>query len=131
LLGVAIISSAAAVPARADAVVRGTLIDTSGMPDLSNSMRFGMGLHGDMKMARMGINISSKAVDRGKVRFDVTNIASKLVHEVILAHIADENKVLSYKSKVNKETLKTLGQVAGIGPNRSASMHLHEVVRVT
>ena len=125
MLGVAIINSAAAVPAHADAVVRVTLIDKSGMPDLSNSMRFGM--HGNMKMARMGINVSPKVVDRGKVRFDVTNIASKLVHEVILARIADENRVLSYntvKNKVNEETLKTLGQVAEIGPNRSASITL-------
>jgi hypothetical protein len=89
MLGVAIINSAAAVPAHADAVVRVTLIDKSGMPDLSNSMRFGM--HGNMKMARMGINVSPKVVDRGKV---------------------------------NEETLKTLGQVAEIGPNRSASITL-------
>ncbi len=67
-------------------------------------------------------------VDRGKVRFDITNIASKLVHEVILARIADENKVLSYntvKNKVNEETVvKTLGQVAEIGPSKSASITL-------
>ncbi len=127
MLGVAIISSAAAVPTHADAVVRVTLIDKSGMPDSSNSMRFGMGMHGDMKMARMGINISSKAVDRGKVKFDVTNLASKLVHEVILARIADENSMLSYntvKNKVNEEMIKTLGQVAEIGPSKSASITL-------
>ncbi len=127
MISMAIISSATAMPAHADAVVNVTLIDKSGLPDLSNSMRFGMGMQGDMKMAKMGININLKVVDRGKVRFDVVNLASKLVHEVIVASIADENRVLTYNSarnKVNEETIKTFGQVSEIGPSKSASLTL-------
>ena len=124
---VAIITAVMATTAHADAVVKITLIDKVGAADLSKSAGFGMGMHGDMKMAKMGINISPKVVPRGNVKFNVTNLASAFVHEVIVARVTDENESLSYdatKNKVGEETIPTLGKVGEIEPSKSASMTL-------
>jgi uncharacterized cupredoxin-like copper-binding protein len=127
IAGGAIITSALVTSANADALVRVSLIDKTGEVDLSKSMGLGMGMHGDMNSAGMAINASPKVVPRGKIRFDVTNLASRFVHEVIIAPVADENQQLTYdatKNKVDEETIKTLGQVAEIEPNKSASLTL-------
>ena len=116
-----------ATAALADAVVKVSLIDKVGELDLSKSMGLGMGMNGDLKMAGMGINVSPKAVPHGNVKFNVTNLASQFVHEVIIARLADETQVLTYdtaKNKVDEETIKTLGQVAEIEPNKTASVAL-------
>jgi uncharacterized cupredoxin-like copper-binding protein len=127
-LGKAIIlSTLMASAAQAETVVKVTLIDKVGAGDLSSSLVLGMGMHGDMKMAKMGININPKFVPHGNVKFNVTNLASNLVHEVILARIKDENQLLPYdqtRSKVGVEAVQTLGSVADIDPNKSASLTL-------
>ena len=113
--------------AQAETVVKVTLIDKVGTADLSNSLNLGMGMKADMKMAKMGININPKAVPHGNVRFNVTNLASNLVHEVIVARITDENQLLPYdqsRNKVDVEGVQTLGSVAEIDPNKSASLTL-------
>ena len=125
---VAIITSVLTTSSYADTVVRVTLIDKIGEVDLSKSMGLGMGMHGDMSMAGMAINISRKSVPRGNVTFNVTNLASNYVHEVIIAAVTDENQLLTYdatKNKVDEETIKTLGQVAEIDPSKSASLTLN------
>ncbi len=125
--GVAVITAVMATAAYADSVVKVTLIDKVGTADLSKSMGLGMGMQGDMKMAKMGINANPKVVPHGNVKFNVTNLASLLVHEVIVAQITDENALLSYdagKNKVDEETIQTLGEVAEIDPNKSASLTL-------
>ena len=123
--GVMIITVVTAMAVHAEAVVKVTLIDKTGTADLSKSMDLGMGMHGNMKMAKMGININPMVVPRGNVKFIVTNLASTLVHEIIVAQVTDENELLVYdatKNKVDEETIQTLGQVAEIYPNKSASL---------
>ncbi len=113
--------------AHAEAVVNVTLIDKVGTADFSQSLNLGMGMKADMKMAKMGININPKAVPHGGVKFNVTNLASNLVHEVIVARITDENQLLPYdqsRNKVDVEGVQTLGSVAEIDPNKSASLTL-------
>jgi len=127
IVGAAILASVMATPARADSVVKVSLIDKTGATDMSQSMQLGMGMKGDMNSAKMGIGINRKVVDRGKVRFDIVNLASTLVHEVIVAPVIDENQVLAYdaaKTRVDQETIQTLGQISEIDPNKSASMTL-------
>jgi uncharacterized cupredoxin-like copper-binding protein len=122
-----IICTGLATAAHAEAVVNITLIDKVGTADLNTSQALGMGLKGDMKTAKMGININPKQVPHGNVKFNVTNLASNLVHEVILARIKDENQVLPFdqnRSKVDVESVLTLGSVAEINPNKSASLTL-------
>jgi uncharacterized cupredoxin-like copper-binding protein len=124
---VVVITSALTTSACADALVRVSLVDKIGALDLSKSMNMGMGMHGDMSMAGMGINVNPKSVPHGNVKFNVTNLASTFVHEVIIAPVTGENQVLTYdaaKNKVDEESLKTLGKVAEIDPNKSASLTL-------
>jgi len=127
MAGVAVFTSIMATSAHADSVVKVSLIDKTGAADMSQSMALGMGMKGDMSSAKMGIGTDRKVVDRGKVRFDIVNLASTLVHEVIVAPVIDENQVLAYdeaKTRVDQDTIKTLGQISEIDPNKSASMTL-------
>lgn len=87
--GVVIVAAAMSATARAESIVNVTLIDRAGTADLSKSMNLGMGMKGDMKTAKMGVNVNPMAVSRGTVKFNVTNLASALVHEVILAEVND------------------------------------------
>ena len=125
--GVLVIAALTATAAYAEAVVQVTLIDKAGMAGLSKSMKLGMGMKGDMKNAKMAVNANPKVVTRGTVKFNVTNLASELVHEVILAEVNDENQTLTYdetRDVVDEETIQTLGQVAEIAPSRTASFTL-------
>lgn len=113
--------------AHAESVVRVTLIDKVGTGDLTQAPQMGMGMKADMSMAKMGININPKTAQNGYVRFDVTNLASNLVHEVLLARITDENQILPYdqgRNKVDMEGLQTIGSVSEIDPSKTASMTL-------
>ena len=124
---VLIFTALTATAAYAEAVVQVTLIDKAGTAGLSKPMKLGMGMKGDMKNAKMAVNANPKVVTRGTVKFNVTNLASELVHEVILAEVNDENQTLTYdetRDMVDEETIQTLGQVAEIAPSRTASFTL-------
>lgn len=111
--------------ALADTVIRVTLIDKSGSSDISKPLGLGMGMKGDMSMAKMGIAANPKVAVPGTVRFDVTNLASGLIHEVIVARISHPDQVLDYdtgRNKVDIEGLQVLGSVNEIEPNKSASL---------
>lgn len=127
ICGMAVIAAGMATAARAEAVVQVTLIGKAGTMDFSKSLNFGMGMHGDMKKALMGVNVNPKLVPRGTVKFNVTNLGSALLHEIILAEVNDENELLAYdlaKNMVDEETIQTLAQVAEIAPSKSASFTL-------
>ncbi|MEJ1939243.1 hypothetical protein WDZ92_54285, partial [Nostoc sp. NIES-2111] len=81
--------------AMAEPVITVTLIDKVGNSDVAVP-EMGMGLGGDMAKAKMGINASPKQVRPGLVTFKVTNLASKIVHEVIVARLPDDTKQLPY-----------------------------------
>jgi len=116
-----------ATTAFAETVIKVTLIDKMGTPDLSKPLGLGMGMKADMSQAKMGINVNPKTALPGNVRFDVTNLASNLVHEVLVARITDENQLLPFdqgRNKVDEEAVQTLGSVAEIDPNKTASLTL-------
>lgn len=111
----------------ADSLVRVTLIDKTGAADGGN-LRLGMGMNADMSKAKMAVNANPNHVKRGTVRFDVTNLASAIVHEVIVAQITSEDQMLPYdesRAKVDAEQLFTLGSVNEIAPNKSVSLTLN------
>lgn len=113
--------------AHADSLVRVTLIDKSGSAD-SSGLRLGMGMNADMSKAKMAISVNPDHAKRGAVRFDVTNLASSIVHEVIVAEINEDTKILPYdesRGKVDSEQLLTLGSVNEIAPNKSVSLTLN------
>ncbi len=123
----ALFTSLLAPSALAETVVKVTLIDKMGSGDLSKPLGLGMGMHADMAQTKMGIAINPKTATTGAVRFDVTNLASDLVHEVQVARINDEGQMLPYdqsRNKVDLEGLQTLGAVSEIMPNKSASLIL-------
>lgn len=124
---VALITSLLAPGAFAETVLKITLIDKMGGGDLGKPLGLGMGMHAEMAQAKMGIAANPKTALPGMVRFDVTNLASSLVHEVEVARINDESQVLAYdqsRNKVDIEGLQTLGAVSEIMPNKSATLIL-------
>ena len=127
LAAIALFASLLASAAVAETVVKVTLIDKMGSDALSKRLGLGMGMHADMGQAKMGIAANSKSAVPGMVRFDVTNLASVLMHEVQVARINDESQMLAYdqsRNKVDLEGLQTLGVVSEIMPNKSASLIL-------
>lgn len=112
----------------ADSLVRVTLIDKAGAVDPESPHKLGMGMKADMSQAKMGIKASPAKAKRGAVTFDVTNLASYIVHEVIVVRITDENQVLPFdesRNKVDTESLQMLGSVNEIEPNKMASLTLN------
>ena len=115
-----------ATTAMAEPVVTVTLIDKVGsgdtaMPDM------GMGMGGDLAKAKMGINASPRQVRPGTVTFKVTNLASKIVHEVIVARLPDGMDKLPYDATtmmVKENNLQAFGSVNEIDPSRSAAITL-------
>ena len=115
-----------AAPAMADATVTASLWDKGAM-DMGKPMMMGMGMHGDMKMAMMGIKLDGSTVPAGKVTFDVQNISKETVHEMLVAPVTDENTVLPFNEKegrVDEEVVKDLGEVSELEPGKSGSLTL-------
>jgi uncharacterized cupredoxin-like copper-binding protein len=116
---------AAALPAHADTVVKVSLWDKGGMMDMSKSMGLGMGMHGNMKMAIMGIKIDKQSIPAGKVTFDVINDAKETIHEMLVAPVADENTVLPFvenENRVDEEKTGDLGEVSELEPGKSGAL---------
>ena len=127
LASAALFTGLLAPAALAETVVKVTLIDKMGSGDLSKPLGLGMGMHADMGQAKMGIAANPKSALPGMVRFDVTNLASGLVHEVQMARINDEGQVLAYdqsRNKVDLEGVQTLDSDPFSMPNKSASLIL-------
>lgn len=113
------------VPALADTVVKVSLRDKGGTMDMSKAMGMGMGMHGDMKMAIMSIDIDKKSIHAGKVTFKATNLSKETVHEMIIAPVADENVVLPFvtnENRVDEEATHDLGEVSELDPGKSGSL---------
>jgi uncharacterized cupredoxin-like copper-binding protein len=128
ILATAIATLWMSTAAFSDSLVRVTLIDKMGAPDADSKHRLGMGMKADMSEAKMGIRTNPAKAKRGMVKFDVTNLASNIVHEVIVARIEDENKVLPFdesRNKVDEESMQVLGSVKEIEPSKSASLSLN------
>lgn len=113
--------------AHADAVVKVSLWDKGGMMDMSKSMGLGMGMHGKMKMAVMGIETDKKTVPAGKVTFNVSNASKETVHEMLVSPVASEDAVLPFvdnENRVDEEKSGDLGEVSELDPGKSGSLTL-------
>lgn len=125
--GVATLAALAffALPALAETVVNVTLIDKMGSSS-TDVPALGMGIEGDMSKAKMGVNANPKTVRRGTVTFKVTNLASQIIHEVIVARLNGEQK-LPYDEatqRVDESALQNFGSVNEIDPSKSAALTL-------
>lgn len=126
LLAIAL-ASASSIPAQADAVVKVSLWDKGGMMDMNKSMGLGMGMHGNMDMAIMGIKIDKQTVPAGKVTFDVINDSKEIQHEMLISPVKDENTVLPFvdnENRVDEEASGDLGEVSELDPGKSGSLTL-------
>jgi len=128
VLPFAVVSVLAAAPsAFAATTVKVQLWDKGGDMDMSKNMGMGMGMHGDMKMAPMGIKIDKKTVPHGKVTFKVVNVSKGVVHEMLVAPVKVENAVLPYVDKdnrVDEEAAGDLGEVSELNPKKSGALTL-------
>ena len=116
----AILSSSAV----AEPVINVTLIDKMGNSSAEIPM-LGMGMDGDMVMAKMGVNANPNTVRRGTVTFKVTNLASQMIHEVIVARIPEGTEKLPYDEttqRADPDALLTFGSVKEIDPHKTASL---------
>ena len=120
MLVTAILSSSAL----AEPVINVTLIDKMGNSSTEIPM-LGMGMDGDLAMAKMGVNANPNTVRRGTVTFKVTNLASQMIHEVIVARIPEGTEKLPYDEttqRADPDALLTFGSVKEIDPHKSASL---------
>ncbi len=125
-LSAAAIVTCLSTAAMAEPVITVTLIDKVGSGDTSVP-DMGMGMGGDLAKAKMGINASPRQVRPGMVTFKVTNLASKIVHEVIVARLPDGMDKLPYDETammVKENSLQAFGSVNEIDPSRSAAITL-------
>jgi uncharacterized cupredoxin-like copper-binding protein len=108
----------------AEPVVTVTLIDKMGA-NTTDVPEMGMGMGGDMAMAKMGVNASPSQVRPGPVTFKVTNLASQIIHEVIVARLPEGTEKLPYDETtalVKEDSLQAFGALKEIEPTRTAAM---------
>ena len=121
------LSVAASGSALADATVKVSLWDKGGTMDMTKSMGLGMGMHGKMKMAVMGIKTDKKTVPAGKVTFKVSNASKDVIHEMLVSPVATEDSVLAFvdaENRVDEDKSGDLGEVSELDPGKSGSLTL-------
>jgi len=124
-LAAATIALAASVtPASAAGyVVKVSLTETTA--DMDPSMKLGMGMGGDMSKATMFLKADPATVRAGEVTFEVTNDSKTVVHEMILAAVADTSKKMPYienENRVDEDKAGDLGEVSELEPGKSGSL---------
>ena len=127
LIAPCLFALAPATPAAADATIQIKLWDKGGMMDMSKDMGFGMGMHGNMKMAIMGIDVDQASVPAGKVTFNVANVSKETVHEMLVSPIAGPDVTLPFianENRVNEEAWGDLGEVSELDPGKAGSLTL-------
>jgi uncharacterized cupredoxin-like copper-binding protein len=126
LIALALFTSSV-IPASADSIIKVSLWDKGGEMDMSKMMGMGMGMHGNTKMAMMGIDIDKKSVPAGKVTFEVKNASKEIQHEMLVSPIANEDVVLPFienENRVDEEKSGDLGEVSELDPNKSGALTL-------
>jgi uncharacterized cupredoxin-like copper-binding protein len=86
----------------------------------------GMAMMGsDMSMVTMGITTDLSEVPAGEVTFQVTNDSKSMIHEMVLAPVADVSMPLPYdgdQQKVDEDAAGHLGEVAELEPGQSGAL---------
>src|SRR5471030_2541656 len=92
-----------ATPGFAGTTINVKLSDNGGAIDMSKGMGLGIGMHGDMKMAVMSVEIDKKTVKAGVVTFKVTNSSKDTIHELIVSPINNADEKIPYLNNENRE----------------------------
>lgn len=125
ILVAGLLAAVVAGPALAASTVNVKLWDKGNMVDLSGHLTWGMGMHGKMNMAMMGVTADRAKVPAGKVTFEVTNTSSGTIHEMLVARINSLNDKLPYidnQNRVDEEAIKDLGEVSELDPGKSGAL---------
>ncbi len=113
--------------------VAGTTVKVSlwdkggGSMEMMGQMKpMGMAMMGaDMTMATMGVTLDTNSVAAGEVTFEVENTSKELIHEMILAPVADQAAPLPYladENRVDEELAGHLGEVSELDPGKSGKL---------
>ena len=114
-------------PSYAGGSVNISLWDKEGPMDMSKNMGLGMGMHGNMMMAMMGIRATPTLLPQGKVKFKVTNNSKTVIHEMLIAPIPSVDSVLPYieaENRVDETKAGDLGEVSELDPGKSGELVL-------
>ena len=79
----------------------------------------------DMKMVTMGITLDVATVPAGNVTFNATNDSKDMLHEMLVAPVADPAVALPYDKetlRVDEEASGDLGEVSELEPGKSGSL---------
>ena len=116
------------VGAAASGLAAGTTVQVS-LWDKGGNMAMpkglGMGMHGKMAMATMGIDATPNTVKAGEVTFKATNTSKGTVHEMVVAPVKVANKPLPYnksEERVEEEAAGHLGEVSELEPGQSGAL---------
>jgi uncharacterized cupredoxin-like copper-binding protein len=104
-------------------VVKVSLTETTA--DMDANMKMGMGMGGDMAKATMFLKANPATVKAGEVTFQVTNDSKTVVHEMILAAIADASKPMPYnanENRIDEDKAGDLGEVSELDPGKQGSL---------
>lgn len=87
----------------------------------------GMGMGGDMSRATMGIEVSEATLKAGKITFEVTNVSEEMIHEMLIAPVADPSAPLPYSAdeyRVQEEPTGYFGEISDLDPLASGALTL-------
>jgi len=124
---VALVSPALAADTKIEVSLWDKGADSADIPDKMPDMGVGMSHSGDVAMARLGIRLDKTTVPAGKVTFDVVNASKDIVHEMIVAPLADPTRPLPYDTetmKVDEDAAGHLGEVAELDPGKTGALTL-------
>lgn len=79
----------------------------------------------DMSMAMVGVKADVATVPAGEVTFEVTNSSKDIVHEMILAPVADLSRPLPFDpttQRVDEDTAGHLGEVSELDPGKGGKL---------
>ena len=109
----------------ADETITVELWDSGAETEMPTDMGLAMAHGNDMSNATMGIRVSTDTVAAGQITFDVTNVSTDTIHEMVLAHIDDVTKPLPFnaeENEVDEEAVEGPGEVSELDTGESGSL---------
>jgi uncharacterized cupredoxin-like copper-binding protein len=93
---------------------------------MGDLLPLGMGMMGsDMSMVTMGITANMTEVPAGEVTFQVVNDSKDMIHEMVIAPVADATTPMPYSTdlqKVDEDAAGHLGEVAELDLGQSGAL---------
>jgi uncharacterized cupredoxin-like copper-binding protein len=104
-------------------VVKVSVTETT--PDIDLNMKLGMGMGGDMSKATMSLKATPAEVPAGEVTFELSNDSKTVVHEMIVASVADPSKPVPFnanENRVDEDKAGDVGEVSELDPGKKGAL---------